>query len=262
MRFHTTHVRDSSLRRLRRINRWMIAASVALTGLFTEAAAHAFPGKSTTKPASANKRAHSHHSHHAHSSAPKSTTAPTDAAPTRKCAAGDRRIRAAAPNPNAAKHPLKNPRPKARTAQHRPHRPRRNRKSPTKALPNPLPNANRRLPSFPGAREMGGRPSTGGDGGRARWEALGTLVDVRVERPRRSARRARARSNASSHAIDLACSRFRCDSELSRLNARAGQCVQVSALLLEALDLALAAATAHRRRRRPDRRAGARAGRL
>jgi hypothetical protein len=76
MRFHTTHVRDSSLRRLSRINRWMIAASVALTGLFAEAAAHAFPGKSTSKPASSNKRARSHHTHHAHSSASKSATAP------------------------------------------------------------------------------------------------------------------------------------------------------------------------------------------
>jgi hypothetical protein len=76
MRFHTTHARDSSLRRLSRINRWMIAASVALTGLFTEAAALAFPGKSTSKPASAGKRAHAHHSHRAHSSTSRSTTAP------------------------------------------------------------------------------------------------------------------------------------------------------------------------------------------
>jgi hypothetical protein len=76
MRFHTTHVRDSSLRRLSRINRWMIAASVALTGLFTEAAAHAFPGMSTSKPASAGKRTHSHHSHRAHSSTSRSKTAP------------------------------------------------------------------------------------------------------------------------------------------------------------------------------------------
>ncbi len=76
MRFHTTHVRDSSLRRLSRVNRWMIAASVALTGLFTEAAAHAFPGKSSSKAAGLNERTRSHHSRHAHSSTQKSTTAP------------------------------------------------------------------------------------------------------------------------------------------------------------------------------------------
>jgi hypothetical protein len=81
MRFHTTHVRDSSLRRLSRINRWMVAGSVALTGIFTEAAAHAFPGKSAPKPATASKHARSHHSHHAHSSTGKSATAPQSLRP-------------------------------------------------------------------------------------------------------------------------------------------------------------------------------------
>ncbi len=60
MRFHNTHSRDSSLRKLSRINRWLIAGSVALTGLFTEAAALAFPGKkasaSAGKASQANKR--------------------------------------------------------------------------------------------------------------------------------------------------------------------------------------------------------------
>jgi len=43
-------------------------------------------------------------------------------------------------------------------------------------------------------------------------------------------------------AIDLACSRFRADSELSRVNAGAGRAVEVSALFYEALELALRAA--------------------
>ena len=43
-------------------------------------------------------------------------------------------------------------------------------------------------------------------------------------------------------AIDRACSRFRADSELSRVNARAGRRVRVSPLLVEALELAIAAA--------------------
>ena len=41
--------RDAALRRLHRVNRWLIAGSVALTGVFAEAAASAFPGHSKTK---------------------------------------------------------------------------------------------------------------------------------------------------------------------------------------------------------------------
>jgi type IV secretory pathway VirB10-like protein len=48
MRSHDTHTRDSSLRRLSVINRWLIAASVTLTGVLTDVAAHAFPGKKST----------------------------------------------------------------------------------------------------------------------------------------------------------------------------------------------------------------------
>ena len=61
MAIHTTHTRDAALRELGRLNRWLIAGSVALTGLFAEAAASAFPGK-TVKPATAHgsKRAAKH----------------------------------------------------------------------------------------------------------------------------------------------------------------------------------------------------------
>ena len=45
MRHHATNTRDAALRKLARINRWMIAGSVALTGVLTEVAAQAFPGK-------------------------------------------------------------------------------------------------------------------------------------------------------------------------------------------------------------------------
>src|SRR5271165_1475618 len=51
MRIHTTHTRDAALYQLRRANRWLIAGSVLLTGVFTEAAASAFPGKTTKAPA-------------------------------------------------------------------------------------------------------------------------------------------------------------------------------------------------------------------
>ena len=52
MRIHTTHTRDAALAHLGRINRWLIAGSVLLTGVFAEVAANAFPGKAIkTAPA-------------------------------------------------------------------------------------------------------------------------------------------------------------------------------------------------------------------
>jgi len=47
-----TNARDAALRRLSRANRWLVAGSVALTGVFAEVAASAFPGK-TVKASSA-----------------------------------------------------------------------------------------------------------------------------------------------------------------------------------------------------------------
>jgi thiamine biosynthesis lipoprotein len=77
--------------------------------------------------------------------------------------------------------------------------------------------------------------------GRASWEAFGTSVDLRVSEPR-MLRVARGEVESTLAEIDRACSRFRADSEISQLNARAGRPVHVSRLLLEALELALAAA--------------------
>jgi thiamine biosynthesis lipoprotein ApbE len=76
----------------------------------------------------------------------------------------------------------------------------------------------------------------------ARWEALGTSVVLRVTDPawlpRASAILARELD-----AIDRACSRFRPDSDLSRVNACAGgRPVRVAPLLIEALAVALRAA--------------------
>jgi hypothetical protein len=51
MSIHTTHTRDAALRELGRLNRWLVSGSLVLTGVFADAAAHAFPGKKT-KPAS------------------------------------------------------------------------------------------------------------------------------------------------------------------------------------------------------------------
>jgi hypothetical protein len=60
MRIHTTHTRDAGLRQVRRINRWTIAASIALTGVLWDVAAHAFPGK-TIKTSASGKSGSSKH---------------------------------------------------------------------------------------------------------------------------------------------------------------------------------------------------------
>ncbi len=75
----------------------------------------------------------------------------------------------------------------------------------------------------------------------ARWEALGSSVVLGVTDSGTLAR-ARSEVEAELHAIDRACSRFRPDSELSRLNARGGRPMMASPLLIEALEVALRAA--------------------
>jgi thiamine biosynthesis lipoprotein ApbE len=100
------------------------------------------------------------------------------------------------------------------------------------------------------AAEGGGPPSAGAGpratlGERiatARWEALGTGVVLRVGEPAVLAP-AQAVVAGELDAIDRACSRFRADSDLSRVNALAGgRAVRVAPLLVEALEVALRAA--------------------
>ena len=76
----------------------------------------------------------------------------------------------------------------------------------------------------------------------ARWEALGTTVVLRVT-DASALIEARAVVEEELAAVDLACSRFRADSELERVNASAGRYVTVSPLLLVALGAALRAAS-------------------
>jgi thiamine biosynthesis lipoprotein len=73
------------------------------------------------------------------------------------------------------------------------------------------------------------------------WHALGTSAVVLVEDPAALAD-ARAAVEAELQAIDLACSRFRDDSELALVNAGAGRPVAVGPLFLEALEAAFRAA--------------------
>lgn len=76
---------------------------------------------------------------------------------------------------------------------------------------------------------------------RADWPAIGTTASLLVTAPEALAQ-ARAILEAELGAIDLACSRFRPDSGLSRLNAAHGRAVRVGPLLLGAIEVALRAA--------------------
>jgi thiamine biosynthesis lipoprotein len=75
----------------------------------------------------------------------------------------------------------------------------------------------------------------------ARWEALGTSAVLLVTDPR-ALERARAIVERELAEIDRACSRFRPDSDLQRVNAGAGRFVRVDGLLVEAVEVALRAA--------------------
>ncbi|MBO0825402.1 MAG: FAD:protein FMN transferase [Actinobacteria bacterium] len=75
------------------------------------------------------------------------------------------------------------------------------------------------------------------------FRAFGTFGALLVTR-HEAARQARDILDTELQAIDLACSRFRSDSELTRLNAGTGTRHPVSPLLAEALDVALRAAAA------------------
>jgi FAD:protein FMN transferase len=77
--------------------------------------------------------------------------------------------------------------------------------------------------------------------GRTSWQALGTGVELLLSDSRMLAQ-ARAIVERQLSEIDRACSRFREDSELSRVNACAGRTVRVGPLLIEAIEVALRAA--------------------
>lgn len=75
----------------------------------------------------------------------------------------------------------------------------------------------------------------------ARWPALGTSASVAVSEAH-ALRPARLAVEKELAAIDLSCSRFRDDSDLSHLNAMAGRPVPVGPALFEAIVVALRAA--------------------
>jgi thiamine biosynthesis lipoprotein len=76
---------------------------------------------------------------------------------------------------------------------------------------------------------------------RSVFDALGSTAVVAVSDPA-SLERARRAAEQVVDAFDRACSRFRADSELSRLNRAGGEAVPVSELMLDAVGAALGAA--------------------
>ncbi|MGZ4200660.1 MAG: FAD:protein FMN transferase [Thermoleophilaceae bacterium] len=77
----------------------------------------------------------------------------------------------------------------------------------------------------------------------ATWTALGTQADVLVTEPR-AMRDVQQLVAHQLDEIDLACSRFREDSELAHINRSPGRWVKVSQLFFDALEAALGAASA------------------
>jgi thiamine biosynthesis lipoprotein len=77
----------------------------------------------------------------------------------------------------------------------------------------------------------------------ARWDALGSTAEIFVS-DESELELARGILAAEVEAIDLACSRFREDSEVARVNGCPGRWVEVSRLFLEAVNVALGAARA------------------
>jgi hypothetical protein len=70
-------VRDAALRKLTRINRWLIAGSFTLTAALSEVAAQAFPGKTIPTPSAAKKSSGAPRPRHrSDSSAGSSATSP------------------------------------------------------------------------------------------------------------------------------------------------------------------------------------------
>lgn len=82
---------------------------------------------------------------------------------------------------------------------------------------------------------------TAGELVQSRWRSLGTYVQLSVSDPDRSAA-AERRAREVLGAVDLACSRFRADSELNRVNHAAGTWVRVDPLLVAATVAAVEAA--------------------
>lgn len=86
-------------------------------------------------------------------------------------------------------------------------------------------------------------PAPGAFSATARRRALGTVVELAVTRPERLDDAVRLAERLLDR-VDMACSRFRADSDLVRANAAAGRWVKVDPLLVAAVTAAVRAAEA------------------
>ena len=99
----------------------------------------------------------------------------------------------------------------------------------------------RDAPSAPAGGSPGPANGSGPADASASWRALGTLVQLVVTDPRCLAE-ARRLLTADLAEVDVACSRFRADSEICALRTVKGRPARISPLLAEAIAVALRAA--------------------
>jgi len=122
--------RDAGLRRLRRVNRWIGVASVAITGALTDVVANAFPGHSIKRGAGSQRYARAtvttasqpavtkhpirHHRRirpHLDPPAPVASAAPVQSAPVQPAPVQSAPVQSAAPAPTPAPAPVVAPPP-------------------------------------------------------------------------------------------------------------------------------------------------------
>jgi hypothetical protein len=112
MRSQATYTRDAALHKLARINRWLIAGSVALTAVLSDVAAQAFPGKPKSAAATA-ATGSSAHSTHQPSASPGGSLKPPAQAPRTATEASPE----SAPAQESAPAPESTPAPESAPAQ-------------------------------------------------------------------------------------------------------------------------------------------------
>ncbi len=229
---NTTHSRDAALRQLGRFNRWLLAGSVALTAVLTDVAANAFPGKKTTTHRAGAKAGAGAHTSTGESTATTPLAPPAQSPSSAESARVTPESSQAAPESSQAAPESSQAAPESSQAapessQAAPESsqaaPESSQAAPetSQAAPDPHRGKARTL-SSPEGPEVREHERAGAALPTARWQALGTTI-VMQALDRSALDDARAAVERELDAIDLACSRFRADSELARLNAASGR---------------------------------------
>ena len=219
----TSSRRDAGLRRLRVANRVLAVAAIVLTLALAEIAAHGFHGharklvvRSTPLRSTQSTAAATHHGSKRDDG--------TSRSPAPRC-------RRQAPTPGTAAEQRHHGSVTARAA---------NRSGGGSAGARGTESVDDRVRRIVSIVELS---QTGATAAPETWEALGTTVVLRLDTWDRSRRAAGRRAvERELEAIDAAASRFRSDSELSRVNRAGGSWVPIGPLLRDAIALALHAA--------------------